>query len=101
MITVREATLDDVNGIREVFQSEYGDDYAYPQYYDANVLARLIFTDGSILLAAVDTESNRVAGTASVVFSVGAHNDLVGEFGRLVVHPDFRGRGIGTQLMEA
>ena len=101
MITVREARLDDVEGIRDVFQSEYAKHYAYPQYYDTDALTRLVYTDGTVLLVAVDSESKRVAGTASVVFSVGAYNDLVGEFGRLVVHPDFRGRGIGKQLMKA
>lgn len=101
MISVRAATLDDVEGIRDVIQSEYGDHYAYPQYYDTDALARLVYADDTLLLVALDTDTNRVAGTASVVFSVGAHNDLVGEFGRLVVHPDFRGRGIGSQLMEA
>lgn len=101
MITVREATLNDVEGIRDVFQSEYEDHYAYPQYYDTDALSRLVYADGTLLLVAVDTDSNRVTGTASVVFSVGAYNDLVGEFGRLVVHPDFRGRAIGRRLMEA
>lgn len=101
MITVRDATLDDVAGIRNVFQSEYGEHYAYPQYNDTDALARMVYTDGSILLVAVETETNRIAGTASVVFSVGAHNDLIGEFGRLVVHPEFRGCGIGKRLMEA
>jgi len=100
MITVREATLADIEGIRDVFQAEYGAHYAYPQYYDTDALARLVYADGSVLLVAVDTRHNRVAGTASVVFSVGAYNDLVGEFGRLVVHPDYRGRGIGGQLMD-
>lgn len=101
MITVREATLGDVPGIRDVFLSEYGGHYAYPQYCDTDALARLVYDDGSVLFVAVDSDSKRIAGTASVVFSVGAYNDLIGEFGRLVVHPDFRGRGIGKQLMEA
>lgn len=101
MISVRAATLDDVEGIRDVFQSEYGDHYAYPQYYDTDALTRMVYADDTLLLVALDSDTKRVAGTASVVFSVGAHNDLVGEFGRLVVHPDFRGRGIGSQLMEA
>ena len=100
MISVRVATLEDVHGIRDVYHAEYGDHYAYPQYYDTDALARMIYADGSVLLVAVDSESDSVAGTASVVFSVGAYNDLVGEFGRLVVHPDFRGQGIGRQLME-
>ncbi len=70
MITVHEATLADVAGIRDVFQAAYGDDYAYPQYCDADALARLVFADGTLLLVAVDEASGRVAGTASVVFSV-------------------------------
>lgn len=101
MIKIREATLDDVDGIREVFHTEYGEQYAYPQYYDTDALARLVYADGTLLLVALDDESNRVAGTASVVFGVGAYNDLVGEFGRLVVHPDYRGHGIGKDLMAA
>jgi GNAT superfamily N-acetyltransferase len=101
MITVRAATIADVEGIRAVFESAYGSHYAYPQYYDTDALARLVYADATVLLVAVDTDSNRVAGTASVVFSAGAHNDLVGEFGRLVVHPDYRSRGIGNQLMQA
>jgi GNAT superfamily N-acetyltransferase len=99
--TVRNARLEDVQGIREVFHSEYDLDYAYPQYYDIEVLARLVYANDSILLVAIDESSGRVAGTASVVFSIGAHDDLSGEFGRLVVHPDFRGCGIGKSLMEA
>ncbi len=101
MITVREATISDVEGISAVFQAVYSDQYIHPQYYDTEALARLVYGDDSVLLVAIEDETGRVAGSASVVFSVGAYNDLVGEFGRLVVHPDYRGRGIGNQLMEA
>ncbi len=101
MTTIRKATLHDVEGIRGVFEAEYGDQYPYLQYYDKEELNRLVYDSGSIMFVAVDDESGRVAGTASVVFSIAAQNDLAGEFGRLVVHPDFRGRGIGKQLMQA
>ena len=101
MITIREATLDDVKGIRDVFQSEYDDRYPYPQYYDVEALHHLVYDSGTVLLVAIDEDTGRVAGTASVVFSIAAQNDLAGEFGRLVVHPDFRGRGIGKRLMQA
>ncbi len=40
MIEVREAKFDDIDGIRHVFQAEYGDYYPYPQYYDAEMLAK-------------------------------------------------------------
>lgn len=101
MITLRTATLDDVAGIRDAFQAEYGEQYPYPQYYDVEELNRLVYAAGTILLVAICNETGRVAGTASVVTSIAAQNDLAGEFGRLVVHPNFRGRGIGKQLMRA
>lgn len=101
MIEIREATLQDVEQVRELFRLSYGDDYFYPQYYDVHELTKLIYSDESIMLVAIDTEQELVAGTASVVFSISAYNDLVGEFGRLVVRPDYRGHGIGKRLMQA
>src|SRR5262249_6463814 len=35
-----------------------------------------------------------------VIYSIGAHSDLTGEFGRLAVRPEVRSLGIGTRLME-
>jgi CRP/FNR family cyclic AMP-dependent transcriptional regulator len=101
MIEIREANLQDVEQIRDLFQVSYGETYFYPQYYDIEELSRLVFDNDTIFLVAIDTDKQVVAGTASVVFSVSAYNDLVGEFGRLVVRPDFRKRGIGKQLMNA
>ncbi len=95
MIEIREATIDDVHQVREIFVASYSDHYAYPQYYDVASLTKLVYADGTILLVAVDLDNGRVVGTASVVFGIGAYNDLLGEFGRLAVHPDYRGRGIG------
>ena len=53
------------------------------------------------MLVAEDVESGQVYGTASVVFDIGADSDLIGEFGRLAVLPEARGRGLGNRLMEA
>jgi CRP-like cAMP-binding protein/GNAT superfamily N-acetyltransferase len=77
----------------------YAEDYPYKHFYDTRWLLRSVFTDDIVMLVAVDTETERVLGTASVVFDLGAHSDLLGEFGRLAVHPDARGRGVGGLLM--
>ncbi|MCA9264883.1 MAG: GNAT family N-acetyltransferase [Planctomycetales bacterium] len=100
MIHVREAKIEDVHAISEIFRTSYGEDYAYPLFYDKNWLTRLVFADDTVLLVAEDTQNEQVLGTASVVSGIGGYNDLVGEFGRLAVHPDARGRGIGSLLME-
>jgi GNAT superfamily N-acetyltransferase len=97
---IREAAETDVGQIRDLFQLSYGEDYAFPQFFDPAYLKKQIFSDDCLMLVAVARSSGVLLGTSSVVFDVGAFTDLVGEFGRLVVHPDGRGRGIATQLMK-
>lgn len=100
MIRVREACEEDVGQIREIFLAVYGTDYPHQELYDELWLKRSVFTDDALILVAEDVESGRVVGTASVIFDFGAHSDLVGEFGRLAVHPDYRRMQIGNLLME-
>jgi GNAT superfamily N-acetyltransferase len=100
MIRVREAREEDVGQIREIFLGVYGADYPHRELYDELWLKRSVFTDDVLILVAEDTESGRVVGTASVLFDFGAHSDLVGEFGRLAVHPDYRRLQVGKLLME-
>ena len=95
---VRPATEADVGAIRDLFHAAYGDNYAHPEYYDTAVLKKLTYSDNSLLLVAA--AEGKVLGTASVVMHVGAYSDLVGEFGRLVVSPEARGRGVGQLLMD-
>jgi ribosomal protein S18 acetylase RimI-like enzyme len=99
MISVREATGQDVAAIREIFLASYGTDYTDPRYYDDALLTRLVYSDDSLLLVAEDTDTGSVVGTASTDLEVGAHSDLVGEFCRLAVHPAARQRGIGKLLL--
>jgi len=99
MIVVREATGRDVAAIREIFLACYGIDYSDPRCYDEQQLTRLVYSPDSLILVAEDTETGCVVGTASVDLEVGAHADLVGEFGRLAVHPDYRQHGIAKLLM--
>ncbi|NIL96622.1 MAG: GNAT family N-acetyltransferase [Planctomycetales bacterium] len=97
---IRDAREEDVAQIRDVYLATYGQDYAYPQFYDLSQLKKLVYSDDIILLVAEDLQTGRILGTASVILEIGAFADLVAEFGRLAVHPDVRRRGIGRLLME-
>jgi len=101
MIRIREARETDAVEIGEIFLATYGSEYAYPVYYDELGLKKLIFSENTVMLVAEDEDAGRVVGTASVMLEAGAYTDLVGEFGRLAVHPDWRNRRIGTMLLEA
>lgn len=96
---VREVTEADLPELRELFYRSYGENYPYKEFYSDEWLKRSIYQDSYLFLAA--ELNGRIVGTASVYFEVGAYADLVGEFGRLAVHPEFRGQGVGTALMEA
>ncbi|RMH00220.1 MAG: GNAT family N-acetyltransferase [Chloroflexi bacterium] len=98
-ILVRPVTEADLVGVRTLFYRCYGKDYPYKEFYDDEWLKRSIYQDSYLFLLA--ELNGKVVGTASVYFEVGAYADLVGEFGRLAVDPDYRGRGVGTALMKA
>jgi CRP-like cAMP-binding protein/GNAT superfamily N-acetyltransferase len=100
MIRVREAREEDIGQIREIFLAVYGADYPHHEVYDELWLKRSVFRDDALILVAEDTDAGRVIGTASVLFDFGAHSDLVGEFGRLAVHPDYRRMQVGKLFMD-
>ncbi len=101
MISIREATENDTEAIADLFVAVYGDYYAHPEFHSREILKKLIYNDDTLILVAEDKETGRILGTGSVILDSGAFGDLLGEFGRLVVHPDGRERGIGNKLMEA
>jgi GNAT superfamily N-acetyltransferase len=98
-IHVRPVTESDLPAVRELFYLSYGEEYPYKEFYSDEWLKRSIYQDRYLFLLA--EMAGRIVGTASVYYEVGAYADLCGEFGRLAVHPDFRGMGIGSQLMRA
>lgn len=100
MIRTREAREEDLAQIREIFLAVYGAHYPHHEVYDELWLKRSVFTDDALILVAEEADTGRVIGTASVLFDFGAHSDLVGEFGRLAVHPDYRRMQVGKLLME-
>jgi GNAT superfamily N-acetyltransferase len=100
MIEIRHATGADARSIRDIFEANYGHDYIYPEYYEAELLKKLVYGDDTLVLVAEETQSKDILGTASVVLESGAYSDLAGEFGRLAVHPDAWGRGIGSMLLQ-
>lgn len=99
-LVVRQAEEGDVDQIRDIFIAVYGKNYPYKDFYDPQWIKRSIFNDQILMLVAEDPKTKQVAGTASVLLEIGAQSDLIGEFGRLVVHPDFRHHGLGRLLME-
>lgn len=97
-IDVRPAVETDAAEIKRIFLASYGEDYVYPEFYDERHLKKMIFSDDTVVLVA-ETSSGKVVGTASVILEIGAYSDLVGEFGRLAVDPEYRASGIGGLLM--
>lgn len=98
-VSVRSATEDDIPAVADLFQIIYGDDYPYDNFLGLEGLKRSIYGDDVLMLVAEDAAGGRILGSGSVIFHIGAHSDLIGEFGRLVVHPEARGRGVGSAIM--
>jgi len=99
-IQIREAEEQDIEGIIKLFKESYGEDYPYHYFLDQKWVKHSLYNDDILMLVAIDGIGN-ILGSASIVFSVGSDNDQAGEFGRLVVSPTARGKGIGKKLMLA
>lgn len=69
MIVVREANRDDAPEISRIFRACYGKDYAYPQFYDLELLTKMIYTDDTVILVAEDEDTGELLGTASAIAS--------------------------------
>jgi len=94
---IRPALDTDVEAVKRLFTTVYGDDYPFKQFYDAWWLKKAVFEDDTLFLVAEDADG--IAGTISAMYTAGGLTDLIAEFGRLVVDPDTRGKGLGSQLL--
>jgi RimJ/RimL family protein N-acetyltransferase len=81
----------------DLFIKIYGRDYPFKKFYDTMWLTKSIYSDDNIFMVA--KEKKRIVGTGSVFLTAGGFSDLIGEFGRLVVDPEYGRKGAGTEIM--
>jgi RimJ/RimL family protein N-acetyltransferase len=100
-IEIREAQEDDVAAIASLYRACYGDDYPFEEFYDHAWIKRGVFDSGIRWYVAVAHDlDGRLLGSAAVMLNAGDADDQVSEIGRLVVHPDGRGRDLATELVK-
>ena len=88
----------DIPQIMDLFIKIYGKDYPFKKFYDTMWLTKSIYSDDNIFLVA--REKNQIVGTGSVFLTAGGFSDLIGEFGRLVVDPNYSRKGVGTKIFD-
>ncbi|MCC7493533.1 MAG: GNAT family N-acetyltransferase [Fimbriimonadaceae bacterium] len=98
-VLLRAAAEADVGAVIALYRAAYGDSFPFKEFYDAQWVKRGIFDDGIVWVVA--EHEGQVLGSAAVMLEAGDRNDLIGEFGRLVVHPAARSLGLGSKLMQA
>jgi GNAT superfamily N-acetyltransferase len=97
-MNIRTIYETDVNDVITIYRTVYGDDFPFQEFYDARWVKKGVYDDDIIWLVADD--DGVVVGTAAVMLNAGDADDLIGEFGRLVVDPNCRTRGAGTALVQ-
>ncbi len=99
-MNVRSIDEADVERVIEIYRAVYGDDFPFQEFYDARWVKKGVFDDDICWMVAED-DTGAVVGTAAVMLDAGDADDLIGEFGRLAVHPECRSRGMGSDLVRA
>jgi RimJ/RimL family protein N-acetyltransferase len=97
IMEITQAEEADVPKIMKLFLKIYGPDYPFKKFYDPMWLTKSVYSDDNIFLVA--KEKNNLIGTGTVYLTAGGFSDLIGEFGRLVVDPDFGKKGAGSEIM--
>jgi GNAT superfamily N-acetyltransferase len=96
---VRLVREEDVTQIISLFKMNYGDDYPIVEFYDPAWVKKSIYSDHVIWL--VIEEEGEIIANGAVILDYGDYNDQIGEIGRLVVHPERKGRGLGRRIVNA
>ena len=98
-MNIRPIEERDIEAVIALYRKVYGADFPFREFYEPAWVRKGIYDDG--IAWSVAEDEGRVVGSGAVMVNVGDHDDLLGEFGRLVVDPDCRGRGVGEALSRA
>jgi RimJ/RimL family protein N-acetyltransferase len=98
--SIRYVEERDIPAIAELFRSNYGEGYIAQDVYDGSWVKRSIYNSDAITCLVLE-EEGKVLASGSVMLNYGDHNDKSGEIGRIVVHPDFSGHGLGKRIVDA
>jgi GNAT superfamily N-acetyltransferase len=93
LAVIRKARSGDINALAELHRGEdwcYDDEVVLSDYWDD------VFDKESIIVAEVD---GRVVGTIELAKAFKSSLGFFAVIRRFVVHPDYRGKGIGRELI--
>lgn len=96
---IRLASDQDVDALAALYRAVYGDDYPFTCFYDTAWIKRGVY-DRTMRWFVAEVEG-RVLGSGAVMLTAGDADDQIAEIGRLVVHPDARGKALGTKIVGA
>ena len=98
-VEIRPIEERDIQGVIALYRKVYGEDFPFRQFYEPGWVRKGIYDD-DIAWSVAELDGG-IVGSAAVMVNVGDHDDLIGEFGRLVVDPGCRGHGVGQALGQA
>jgi RimJ/RimL family protein N-acetyltransferase len=98
-MNIRPIHEEDIEQVIQLFRTNYGDNYAIPEFYDPQWVKRGIYSDHILWL--VIEEEGKVVASGAAILNFGDYNDQIAEIGRLVVDPNVGGKGLGRKLFDA